>query len=132
MNTRLLRVTLAASSVLIASIVVGRTMVFVCILFYNFLTQVVPLAVALPCLIAGALILGSLVVLLGQVALSPVVSPSPQYSASPRAPDQIIAGELGRLLHGGPTKLIATSLGVGVALGLSPRLRRRVYRALIE
>lgn len=130
MNQRLVRATLAISSVLIASIVVGGIMVFAGGLLYRWLAEAASPLIALSVLIASALLLGALVVLLGQVALQRAMAPSREEIKESRTAEEVIAGELVRLANGSPTKLLLASLGVGFALGLSPRLRRAVYHSL--
>lgn len=132
MNTRMIRASLAISSVLIASILIGSTMIFAGGLFYRWLVDVASPAVALGCLIIAALLAGAAVVMLGQLALQRAVFPARLNGGASRSPDQMIATELVRLADGSPVKLLAASLGVGFALGLSPRLRRAVYQALAE
>ncbi|MGE4063235.1 MAG: hypothetical protein AB7E79_07680 [Rhodospirillaceae bacterium] len=132
MNSRLVRVALAVSSILIASIVVGGMMVLVGDLLYLWLSEIASPAIALCVLIASALTLSVLFILLGQMALQRAIVPSLKASAAARSPDQLIAGELVRLANGNPTKLLFASLGVGFALGLSPRLRRVVYQTLVD
>lgn len=132
MNTRMIRASLAITSVLIASILIGGTMVFAGGLLYRWLADLTSPGVALGCLVTTALLLGGVVVLLGQLAFQHAVLPASFKRESSRSPDQLIATELVRFADGSPLKLLAASLGVGFALGLSPRLRRAVYQALTE
>lgn len=132
MNQRLVRATLAVSSVLIASIVIGGIMVFVGGLLYRWLAETASPLVALSVLMASALLLGALVVLLGQVALQRAMAPSRDETKECRTAEEVIVGELVRLANGNPTKLLLASLGVGFALGVSPRLRRAVYETLVD
>jgi hypothetical protein len=47
------------------------------------------------------------------------------------SPEHMIASELVRLTDGQPTKLAVASFGIGIALGLSPRLRRVLFRSFV-
>ena len=129
MNARLARTTIAIVSVLTASIVIGGMVVFVGGLAYRWLADAASPALALTCLISGSVIVGALILFLGQLALRQAL----QWSggSQPRTPEQMIVGELLKVVDGNPTKLVLASLGVGFAFGLSPRLRRVVYRTFV-
>jgi hypothetical protein len=130
MNARLARTTLAVASVLVASIVVGGTIVFLGGLAYRWIADAGSPTLAVTCLVAGSLIVSALIVFLGQFALREAFQWSQSRSA--QTPEHMIVGELMRALDANPTKLVMASLGVGLALGLSPRLRRMVYRSLVD
>jgi hypothetical protein len=130
MNARLVRTSLAIASVLIASIVVGGMLVFMGGLLYRWLADAASPGLAAACLVGGSLVIGALIVVLGQVALRQATQWS--HSRPPHTPEQMIVGELMKVVDTNPNKLVLASLGVGFALGLSPRLRRTVYRALVE
>jgi hypothetical protein len=131
-NARLVRATLAVASVMTASIVVGGAIVMAGGLLYRRLAEIASPGLALSSILAGALLIGGLAVLLGHLALRRSLRPSFKQASIPSTPDQMIAGELVNLLGGHPVKLLAASLGIGFVLGASPRLRRAVYRSLVE
>lgn len=130
MNSRLPRLALAVCSVLVASIVVGAAIVFAGTIFHRWLTETTSPTLALSIVLVGALMLGGLVLWLGQIAFRRVLRPSSKVVPPIQPGDQVLVGELVRLAGGSPVKIIATSLGLGFVLGVSPRLRRAVYRAL--
>jgi len=129
MNARLARTTLAIASVVIASIVIGGTIVLVGDLAYRWLAAAASPGVALICLVSGSLGVSGVIFFLGQYALRQAIR-RPHTDAS-LAPEQMIVGELIKAANANPGKLVIASLGVGFALGLSPRLRRVVYRTII-
>jgi uncharacterized membrane protein len=129
MNARLARTAFAIASVLVASIVVGGMIVFVGALAYRWISDAGFPALAVTCLVAGSLIVGALIALLGQLALREAFQRS--QTRSTQTPEHMIVGELMKAVDANPTKLVMASLGVGLALGLSPRLRRMVYRSLV-
>jgi len=131
MSTRLIRAGLAMSSVLTASIIIGGMSVFVGGVLYRWLAEIAPPAVALACVIAGAVLLAALVLLLGHFVVRRAFGPSAAKLTNADSPDRLIAAGVLRLAEGSPVQLVAMALGVGFALGLSPRLRRVVYRSLV-
>jgi len=130
MNNRLLRTTLAVTSALTASVVIGGTIVFIGSLAYRWVADTSSPAFAMACLVGGTLIVSGLVVAVGQLCLRQAVHLFPPHPS--KTPEQMVVGELIKTLDANPTKLVAIALGVGFALGLSPRLRRMVYRLFIE
>jgi len=131
MDTRLLRVALAVLSILIASIVVGGMLVFLGMLLYRTLAEAGSPGLAVACLVVGSCLVGALVVILGHWSFQRALE-LPRASDMPAGtPEQMIAVELARLIGSSPTKLVVASLGVGFALGLSPRLRRAIYRSFM-
>jgi len=130
MNTRLVGAMLAVSSVLIAGVVTGSIIVVVGGLLYRWLAVVASPGIALSCVIFGALLLSALVVLLGHAILKRAFRLPSEDAVMGRSPAQILATELIPLVVGTPARLIAVSLGVGFALGFSPRLRRALFRSL--
>jgi hypothetical protein len=131
MNVRLLRGTIAIASVLVASIAIGGMAVFVGGLLYGALVEAGFPNLAIVCLIIGSLLFGGCAILVGQIALQRAML-WPPATKSAGAPEDFIATELASLVEGHPIKLVAASLGLGFVLGLSPRLRRAVYRSLVE
>jgi len=129
-NNRLLRTTLAVTSALTASVVIGGTIVFIGSLAYRWVADMSSPALAMACLVGGSLIISGLAVAIGQLFLRQAVHLFPAHPL--KTPEQMVVGELIKTLDANPTRFVAVALGVGFALGLSPRLRRMVYRSFIE
>jgi hypothetical protein len=132
MNSRLLRAGIAIASILVASIVVGGTLVFLGLLLYRALADAGSPGLAVACLVVGACLVGAVILLVGHLTLQRALQLSRPLGASTGSPEQMIASELARLIDGQPTKLVLVSLGVGFVLGLSPRMRRAVYRSFVD
>ncbi len=131
MNPRLLRVGIALASLLIASIVIGGMMVFLGMLLYRTLAEAGAPGLAVTCVVVGACLVGALVVIIGYWSLQRALQWPRATDIPAGTPEQMIVAELGHLIGGNPTKIVFASLGIGFVLGLSPRLRRAVYRSLV-
>jgi hypothetical protein len=132
MNARFSRIGTAIASILIASIVAGGTILFLGALMYRSLVDSGSPRLALTFLVISACGVGALAVFIGQSALRRALQWRQPESRSADIPTQVIAGELARLINNQPVTLVFASLGVGFILGLSPRIRRTVYRSLID
>lgn len=132
MNGRFVRATLAIVSILTASIVLGGTMVFTGGILYRWLMDAMPSGLALTVLGVAALAVVTLVIWLGQIAMRDAFRRATVSERTGQDPDQLIIMEALKVLNANPGKLVLASLGVGFALGLSPRLRRTVYRSFVD
>jgi hypothetical protein len=131
MNARMLRIGAAIAAVLVASIVIGGTLVFVGVAIYRALADAGSPGLAATCLIVGALLVGTVLLLVGHITLRQAFQWPRSANMPDGGPEQMLARELARLLEGQPTKLVFASLGVGFVLGLSPRMRRAVFRTFV-
>jgi hypothetical protein len=131
MTPLMARAGVAAASTLVASIVIGGMIVFAGSLGYPALADATSPGLAVSVLVAGAAGVGGLIVLAGQLILRRTKPEGRAGSRSHITPELLIMNELTKAISGSPTKLVATSLAIGFVLGLSPRLRRIVYKSLV-
>ena len=132
MNQRLIRGALAIMSIMVASIVVGGMFVFVGGLSYEWLTTEASPGIALGVIIVSSAIVSAIIVALAHAALRSSLRLPSDVSAGIENPGQFLSCELLKLAQNSPTKLILAALGVGFVLGSSPRLRRSIYRTLVD
>lgn len=129
MNQRFFRVTIAIISILVAGILVSGAFLFAGSYLHQWLIGITSPGVAFTLVLVVALIAGAACLFGGQAIFRSTFQPA---NTTPRNVDELLVGELLKVVDGNSTKLVMAALGVGFAMGLSPRLRRSIYRMVVD